>query len=131
MGRRKKQIDSSTLLQLRSEGKSVKMISSHFEVSTATLSRRIAELEHNEGILTKYRALQGLQLTSLQFRLLESVSPERIATASLAELLSCFHVLKKSELAIQGKGVVKISGLVQYLVELEKREVAKSGQCDS
>ena len=120
MGRCKIEIPPDRLLELRSQGKKIKEISKEFGVSTATLSRRIAELEHSKGILTKYRELQGLQLTSLQFRILESIAPEKIEGATLGELVSCFNVLKKSELAIQGKNPVRISGLVQYLLEMEK-----------
>jgi len=120
MGRRKKEIQVDLLLEMRRSGGSVKDIAREMGVSIPTLSRRIAELEHKKGILTKYRQLQGLQLTGLQFRILEAINPERIEKCSLSELLTCFHVLKKAELAIQGKGGLKIGGLLQYLIDMER-----------
>lgn len=112
MGRRKIPIDHDKLLQLRCEGKSLQEISTALDVSIPTLSRRIAELEHAEGLLTRYRELQGLQLTMLQARILGAITPERIATASIVELALCFHVLKKAELAIQGR---RASGVIANL----------------
>jgi len=85
----------------------------------ATLSRRIAELQNKQGLLTKYRELQGLQLTGLQFRVLESMTPERINESSLPDLARCFTVLNKAEKAIKGKDSFGINGLVDYLVEIE------------
>jgi transposase-like protein len=122
MGRRKKETNEAAILLQRSQGASIKSISQDLGISTATLSRRIAELQHKQGILTKYRELQGLELTGLQLRMLESLTPEKMSQASLSELLSCFHILKKVEMAIQGKGNLKITGLLQYLVEMEKEE---------
>lgn len=115
MGRRKKQIDADKLLQLRSEGKTLAVISKEMGVSIPTLSRRVAELENEEGILTKYRQLQGLQLSSLQFRILEAVTPERITKCSITELLLSFHILKKAELAIRGAGSSAMSGILEHL----------------
>jgi DNA-binding Lrp family transcriptional regulator len=122
MSRSKKEIDPSVLLQLRSEGKTVKVISTYLGVSIPTLSRRIAELEHNSGLLTKYRELQGLQLSALQFRVLDAITPEKIEDASLSELVKCFGILKKAELSMTGSGRTRVTGLVQYLIEMERRE---------
>ena len=115
MGRRKKPISTSILLQLRREGKTLKEISSQLAVSVPTLSRRIAELENSEGILTKYRELQGLQLSSLQFRILQAVTPEKMQNCSITELLLSFHILKKAEIAIRGTGSSRVSGIFEYL----------------
>jgi DNA-binding Lrp family transcriptional regulator len=120
MGRPKKNIDEKAILNMRARGKSIKEISCDLGVSTATLSRRIAELKHDKGILTKYRQLQGLQLTALQFRIMEAITPERIAKASLLELVKCCWILEKAQRAIQGKDSFKIKGLVGYLLEIEK-----------
>jgi len=123
MGRSKIQIDVQLLLEMRSQKKSIKEISEEMGISITTLSRRIAELENKEGILSKYRQLQGLELTGLQFRILEGITPERIDNCSLSELLKCFSILKKAELAIQGKGGVKISGLLRYLLDMERNVI--------
>ncbi len=79
-------------------------ISKTLGVSTPTLSRRIAELRYEKGILTKYRELQGLQLTTLQFKALEAITDEKIQNASLLELAKCFSVLAKVQKAIMGNG---------------------------
>jgi DNA-binding Lrp family transcriptional regulator len=123
MGRRKLTLDHDALLQMRKEGKSIKEISKDLNVSTATLSRRIAELKYEEGILTKYRQLQGLRLTELEFGILESITPEKIENASLLDLAKCFHVLSKVEAAIKSEESFKIKGLVGYLMELEKQRI--------
>jgi len=120
MGRKKVNIDDRIILDMRSRGKSIKEISLEIGVSTATLSRRIAELKHDKGILTKYRQLQGLQLTEIQFRIMEAITPERIYNSSLLDLVKCYYILDKAVRAIQGKESFKIKGLVGYLLEMEK-----------
>lgn len=122
MSRSKIHIDEKLLLEKRGQKKNIKEISCEMGISTATLSRRIAELENKEGILTKYRELQGLQLTALQFRILQAITPEMIESATITELVRCFSILKRAEQATKGIGGIKVSGLVQYLVELEKSE---------
>ena len=91
-------------------------------ISTATLSRRIAELENKTGILTKYRELQGLQLTVLQFRILQEITPEKIMSASLTDLVRCFRILSKAESSSLNIGKIRVSGLLQYLIESERNQ---------
>jgi len=130
MGRKKLPIDEMAILDMRSKGKSIKDIAGALDVSTATLSRRIAELKHDQGVLTKYRELQGLQLTGIQFRILESITPEKINNSSLTDLIRCFYILGKSTRAIEGKDSYKIKGLVGYLIELEKEEMEEAESND-
>ena len=73
--------------------------------------------------MTKYRGLQGLQLTSLQFRLLESLTPERIKESSLPDLVRSFSILYKTEIAIKGKDSFRVNGLADYLLEIERATV--------
>jgi len=122
MGRPKKPIDDSSLLTLRGDGKKLKEISGIMGVSIPTLSRRLATLHHEKGILTKYRHLQGLQLTELQARILEAVDLKGFENDSLIELIQAFHVLKKAEITIQGEGSFKLRGLLDHLLVLENRE---------
>ena len=103
MGRPKLKIDEMAILEMRGRGKPIKEISRDLGISTTTLSRRIATLNHEKGILTKYRELQGLQLTGLQFRVLESLTPERINKSSLPDLVRSFSILNKAEMAIRGE----------------------------
>jgi len=123
MGRHKLAIDESRVLALRSEGKTIKEISEELNVSTATLTRRIAELQHMKGILTKYKELQGLQLTELQFRVLEAIMPEKLERASLLELVRAFAVLVRVEKRFRLEPDIKFGGrLLDYLLELEREE---------
>lgn len=94
--------------------------------SVNTLSRRIAKLQAEQGILLKYRSLQSLHLTQLQSRLLEAVTPEKIASAELRDLVMAFKVLKDKELNLDGKPS-EIKGLVSYLVHLEKERTGEAG----
>lgn len=120
MSRSKIHIDEELLLEKRGQKKSIKEISCEMGISTATLSRRIAELENKEGILTKYRELQGLQLTALQFRILQEITPEKIKSATLTDLVRCFSILSKAESSSLNIGKIRVSGLLQYLVEMER-----------
>ena len=122
MGRPRLPIDETAILEARGQGKSIKEISGDLGISTATLSRRIADLKFKEGVLTKYRELQGLRLAELQARILEFITPEKIEKASLLDLIKAFYVSAKAEAAIRGKESFKIKGLPDYLMELERRE---------
>ncbi len=119
MGRPKIQIDSVALLKMRGEGKTLQEISTQMCVSCTTLSRRLAALRHEKDILTKYRQLQGLQLTELQARILEKVDKRDFENDSLIELIQAFLVLKKAEISIRGKESFKVWGLLDHLQALE------------
>lgn len=119
MGRPKKQIDEGRLLEMRGSGEKLKEISIRMGISIPTLSRRLAILRHEKGILTKHRQLQGLQLTELQARILETIDSKNFEDASLIELLRAFHVLWKVEKSIQGKESFKVWGLLDHLQVLE------------
>lgn len=122
MGRPKKQIDEVRLLEMRASGEKLKEISIRMGISIPTLSRRLAVLRHEKGILTKYRQLQSLQLTELQARILETIDSKNFEDASLIELLRAFHVLWKVEKSIQGKESFKVWGLLDHLQALESQE---------
>jgi DNA-binding transcriptional ArsR family regulator len=126
MGREKISIDTTTVLAMRQAGKNIKEIAGKFNVSEQTISRHLAELKENEGILTKYRELQGLRLTELEFHILEAVTPKRIEESSLTDLIKAYYVLSKAEAAIRGKDSFKIKGLVSYLMELERIETGRN-----
>jgi len=122
MGRRKKFVDNEVLLQMRAEGKTQKEIAMAMGVSVATIARRIAFLKHQKGILTKYRELQGLQLTAHQSRILEAADAKDFSELSLVELINALNILSKAEISIRGKESVKIRGLVEHLIALENIE---------
>jgi hypothetical protein len=81
----------------------------------------IAEIQVEQRILLKYRSIQSLQLTSLQARVLEAITPEKIESASLPELLKAFKILKDIEFKITQEPF-KLTGLVAYLAEIEKSQ---------
>lgn len=120
MGRPKLKIDTPALLNMRSQGKSIKEISNNFGISTATLSRRIAELRYKEGIISKYRELQHLQLTALQFKILESVTPDKLDRASLLELARAYYILEKAKPRLNDLRPSNISGLMSYLLQIDQ-----------
>lgn len=126
MGRPEKSLDADEIFDLISRGVNKKDAAQELGVSIPTLSKRIADITEKQGVLLKYREIQNLQLTELQARVLEAITPEKIQGASLTELVTAFKVLKDKELVSLGKAN-NITGLVGYLVELEKRELSGNG----
>jgi hypothetical protein len=54
-------------------------------------------------------------------RVLEAITPEKIADASLLDLAKAFKILKEAELGVKGEPF-RITGLLGYLLELEREE---------
>jgi hypothetical protein len=102
---------------MRGEGKSLKAISETLDISTATLSRRIAELEHGQGVLTKYRELQGLYLTKLECKVLTALEDGKPDQATPGELIKCLSVLLRAKKRIKGKGSKQGKSLLEHLKE--------------
>lgn len=117
------ELDTETLLDLGEMGMTQREQAQELGISVTTLAKRITDIQEKQGILLQYRALQHLQLTELQARVLEAITPEKIQGASLHELVAAFKILKDKELVLQGKPS-DIKGLVAYLIELEKEEAA-------
>ncbi len=122
MGRPRKEIDLDVYYDMASTGMTQKDMAEELGVSIPTLERRIADIQTKQGLLLKYRELQSLQLTELQARVLEAITPEKIESATLGELVNAFKILKDKELLTDGKPT-EIQGLVGYLLHLEKEEV--------
>ena len=108
-------------MDLLERGIPQKEIAVKLEITPPTLSKRIAELQKEQGVLLQYCPLQSLQLTKLQAAVLERITPEKIADAPLRDLILAYKILKDKELVIEGKPS-DIKGLVGYLIELEKLE---------
>lgn len=123
MGRPKIEIDTEVLMDLAERGLSSYEIAEEMDVSARTIQNRIAEIQNKQGILLKYRALQSLQLTELQVKILEQITPEKIEEAPLRDLVLAYKILKDKEFNIEGKPT-EIKGLVGWLVQLEKEEAA-------
>jgi DNA-binding Lrp family transcriptional regulator len=116
-------IDTDVLLDLNEMGLTFKEQAEELGCSTTTISNRIAKIQAEQGILIKYRALQSLQLTSIQAKILEAITPEKINEAPLRDLVVAFKILKDKELVVDGKPS-EIKGLVSYLIKMEKEELA-------
>lgn len=123
MGRPFSDVDMDKLVELGYKNLPQSKIAEELGISTPTLARRIAEIRDKQGILLRYRELQSLQLTAIQARILEHITPEKIAEAPLRDLVLAFKILKDKEQVIEGKPS-EIKGLVGYLIELEKKESA-------
>lgn len=124
MGRKRKEVDLGKLLSLGERNIPQKEMSEELGISIPTLAKRMSEVREKQGILLQYRDLQSLQLTSMQARILEAITPQKINEASLRDLILAFRVLKDKEHAIEGKPT-EVKGLVHYLLEIEKQEMVE------
>lgn len=123
MGIMRKTIDDEKLLDKLFDCVPRKEIAKELGISTPTLSARIAAIQERQGLLLQYRQLQSLQLTELQARVLEAITPDKIDEAPLRDLVLSYKILKEKELTVEGKPS-EIKGLVSYLVQMEKESVA-------
>jgi len=123
VGRDRKEIDVGKLLEFGQRNIPQREVAEELGVSIPTLQKRMSEITDKQGILLRYRELQSLQLTSIQARILEHITPEKIQEASLRDLILAFKVLKDKELGLDGKPT-EIKGLIHYLIEIEKKENA-------
>ena len=116
-------IDTEVILDMNETGLTFKEQAQELGCSVSTISNRIAKIQKEQGILMKYRALQSLQLTSIQAKILEAITPELISEAPLRDLVVAFKILKDKELVVEGKPS-EIKGMVSYLIKMEKEELA-------
>ena len=123
------ELDSDTLMDLAEMGLTQKQIAGEMGCHPMTIASRITKIQKEQGVLIQYRALQSLQLTELQARVLEAITPEKIESAPLRDLVVAFKILKDKELALDGKPS-DIKGLVAYLIELEKEDLALNKPVD-
>ena len=79
------------------------------------------KLTAEESALAAYNKVQHVQLTKLQFELLEAITSDKLHEASLRDIVSAFKILKDKELVAQGRPT-EIHGLVGYLQILEDEE---------
>lgn len=129
MGRPKKELDNEAIIDLLMKGWTQKEIAQDMGVSVPTLSKTIADLQREQGIIVKYRELQSLQLTRIQARILDAMTPEKIDEAPLRDLAAAYKILKDKEHVIEGKPS-DIKGLVSYLIQLEKEESASETEIE-
>ena len=87
----------------------------------AYIEKVAGQLVGEEKSLEGYSKLQHVQLTKLQFELLEAITSDKLHEASLRDIVSAFKILKDKELVSQGRPT-EIHGLVGYLQVLEDEE---------
>ena len=119
----RKDFDVEAALDLITRGERIPAVAQELGISATTLRARIADIQQKQGVLLQYRAIQALQLTELQARVLEAITPEKIEEAPLRDLVASYKILKDKELNIEGKPS-EIKGLVAHLIYLEKQESA-------
>ena len=130
MGRTKMELDEDVVYDLISRGVSLKEMAPELGISVPTLSARIADIQAKQGLLLQYRAIQNLQLTELQARCLEAITPEKIEEAPLKDLIVAYKILKDKELVDTGRPT-DIKGLMHYLIQMEKEEMALSTEVET
>ena len=118
-----KEIDLDEVMDMLERGFSPPEIAKSTGVTPPTIRNRIAKLQQEQGVLLQYRSLENLRLTELQHAVLEAITPDKIAEAPLKDLVQAFKILKEKELVMTGNPT-EIKGLVGYLVQLEKEELA-------
>lgn len=123
VGRPKLDVDMQAVLDLLDRGKRPPAIATELGISAPTLRARVKALQEKQGVLLQYRAIQSLQLTELQARVLDAITPEKIEDASLRDLVMSYKILKDKEQLIEGKPT-EIKGLVAHLIYMEKQEKA-------
>ncbi len=126
MGRPAVAVDMEAALDLLQRGEKVPAIAIELGISQPTLRSRIADLSQKQGLLLKYRAVQSLQLTELQARVLEAITSEKIEEAGLKDLVMSYKILKDKELVTEGKPS-EIKGLVAHLIHMEKQDATVAG----
>lgn len=122
-GRPRREVDMEAVLDLLNRGEKVPTIANELQINPVTLRARIAEIQKEQGLLLQYRSIQSLQLTALQARVLEAITPEKINEAPLKDLVMSFKILKDKELVLEHKPS-EVKGLVAHLIYLEKQEAA-------
>ena len=127
MGRPIKNIDLDVLFDFASQGMKQSEQAKELGISIPTLSKRIADIQAKHDLLLQYRAIQNLQLTELQARVLEAITPEKIEDAGLKDLVLAYKILKDKELVMEGKPS-EIKGLVAHLIHLEQQEMAATNK---
>lgn len=123
MSKAKIEIDPDTMIDLYEMGLTQKQAAGELGICPQTLSKRMTDIQGKQNLLLQYRSLQSLQLTELQARILEAITPEKIEESSMKDLVLAFKILKDKEQVIEGKPS-EIKGLVSYLIKMEEEEMA-------
>jgi hypothetical protein len=122
MGRDKKEVDQDLLLDLIASGLSRKEMAEGLGITAPTLDARIAELRKQESDLLAYDKIRHLDLISVQSRIIQHVTDDKLAAAPLGQLANAYVGFGKMEQLLQGKPT-EIHGLMGYLMRLEKEDI--------
>ncbi len=117
----KEGMNPGQILELITKGYNAKDLAKVAGCSVSEITTRIDDIRKKVGVVTEYRKVQSTQLTELQFMLLESITPEKLADASLKDIVTAFNILKEKEFLIEGKPT-EIHGLASYLLEIEAED---------
>lgn len=117
------QSDQIAVLDLLMRGEKIPAISDQLDIDKPALKACIKELQESQGLLLQYRAIQSLKLTAIQAKILDAITPDKIQSAPLRDLVMAFKILKDKEQVIEGKPS-EIKGLVGHLIYMEKQERA-------
>lgn len=113
--------NAAAFLELVQDGAKQKDLALEFGFSRQKVSKLLAQLREDQGLLVEYRNVRGLHLTRLQAQILSAITPEKLADASLSELTRAYKVFQDKELTLEGKPS-EITGIVGYLLEIDKKE---------
>lgn len=124
IGRPEMDFDPDVLLDLLETGATKKRMAEEMGMSIPTLRTKIAQLQQQSPVILEYRALQTLELTELQHKILSNITDDKIENAPLRDLVLAYKILKEKEFMVEGKPT-EVKGLVHYLLEIEKVEQAE------
>lgn len=122
VGRPKAVVDLTYLEDMLLDGVPRKEISRNMGVSPPTLRRIIANAEEKRTLLTQYKTLRNLHLTELEVQVLEAVTPDKIESAGLKDLMFAYKVLRSKEVDDSQEKDGNIKGLIAHLLHLERLE---------
>ena len=124
MGRPCKEIDTDLMLSLLADGMSRKDTAAALDISPVTLDAAVERLKKEESSLLAYSKVHYLDLISVQKRLVDGVTDEKILDAPLGQIAQAYGVFNKAEQLVQGRPT-EIHGLMGYLLHLEKEDIGK------
>lgn len=121
MGRRKLEVDAEKLIDMADRGFTKLAIADELDISQPTLSRKMAELRRDQGIILEYRDMESLRVTGMKSKLMDLLE-ERLDAKELDndQIIRGLGVLMKADKKIDEGG--QIEGLIGHLMEVEKRQ---------
>jgi len=116
-------IMEEAILDLTEKGYNSKEAAAMLSTSAEKVRAKILQLQEDQPVILQYRKLQNLHLTKLKVDILNSITPDDIAMASLTEKVKAYEILNKAELTDLGKPT-EIKGILGYLLKIEEEKTA-------